>query len=469
MWTVHEGDALDVLRKLPDCSAHALVTDPPAGISFMGREWDGDKGGRAQWVAWLAAILTEARRVLRPGAHALVWALPRTSHWTACALEDAGFEVRDVLVHLHGQGFPKNLDVSKAIDKAAGAPRPVVGTRKLTGKARVLKGGNFDGGYDGRELTEDYALTAPATDAAATWQGWGTALKPAAEHWILARVPLEGTVASNVLEHGTGAINVDGCRVGSELITAHGGGVNGQGRTYARGAGIPAIHVGRWPANVVLSGDAPELLDAQSGEREAGVMPARASGMGYHGGAKGTHTGVRIVLDSGGASRFFYCPKAATSERYAHLSCNCETPDLTAWESAPDAAPSPHTRAPRGSSTLDLFAELSATTPAKAVGAGVVVPAGSPLSVRRSVCAKCSGAVRSESHPTQKPVELMRWLVRLVTPPGGTVLDCFAGSGTTLLACLAEGMDCIGIERQPEYAALARERAHTAAPLLQGR
>lgn len=195
---------------LRENSVDSMVTDPPAGIGFMGKAWDGDRGGRDDWVGSMANTFRECLRVLKPGAHALVWALPRTSHWTATALEDAGFEIRDIITHHFGSGFPKSLDVGKAIDRAAGVEREVIGMRP-----------RFPDGTRGarprpEKFTNRYArgmadlgglveVTAPATDAAKQWQGWGTALKPASEHWILARAPLaESTIASNVLKFGTG-------------------------------------------------------------------------------------------------------------------------------------------------------------------------------------------------------------------------------------------------------------------------
>lgn len=187
MVELHLGDCLDILKTLPDISIDALITDPPAGIAFMGKSWDSDKGGRNAWILWMRERMEQCYRVMKPGAHGLVWALPRTSHWTATALEDAGFEVRDTVVHLFGTGFPKSLDVSKAIDKAAGAEREVVGHlggRYSTPK-QDIRGGNFVG--SDKPSIDVGVITAPATPAARQWQGWGTALKPAHENWILIR------------------------------------------------------------------------------------------------------------------------------------------------------------------------------------------------------------------------------------------------------------------------------------------
>jgi hypothetical protein len=215
-----EGDCLEHLKELETNQFDALLTDPPAGISFMGKEWDDDKGGRDHWVSWMSDVMRECLRVLKPGAHGLVWAIPRTSHWTATALELAGFEIRDVVTHLFGSGFPKSLDISKAIDKSKGAEREVVGKKPIayadsncwSEPNKNVDVGGFGSndncyGNDSEEWSvKNNPITAPATDLAKQWQGWGTALKPASEHWILIRKPLsEKTVAKNVENVGGSA------------------------------------------------------------------------------------------------------------------------------------------------------------------------------------------------------------------------------------------------------------------------
>lgn len=425
--SLYLGDCLDVLRTLPDESVDAVVTDPPAGISFMGRDWDGDLGGRDRWIAWHAERLAEAARVLKPGGHALVWALPRTSHWTAMAVEDAGLEIRDCLTHLFGSGFPKSLDVGKAIDKAAGAERKVIGPPRGIGgrdpaKHAVLPGDEVYAGAWGNRWAANE--TAPATAEAARWDGWGTALKPAAEHWWLARRPLAGTVAANVLEHGTGALNIGACRTAvTDSVNARrnkGTGLGYQSGDAQRGAWDGAA--GRWPTNVVFShpplvvdgevvGDAcaegcvdgcpVAELDRQSGILTSGANPTRRNSDKFcdaYGDFKGqTECIPARGADSGGASRFFptfrYAAKAPASERP-------KLPDGTAW-------------------------------------------------------------------PTVKPVALMRWLVRLVTPPGGVVLDPFAGTGTTAEAAVVEGFRALLIERDRKAAELIKIRlAKPIAPVL---
>jgi len=377
---LYRGDSADLLSVTHPGSVHAVVTDPPAGIGFMGKDWDKDKGGRDAWVAWLAGIMRGAFEALKPGGHALVWALPRTSHWTATALEDAGFEIRDVVVHLFGTGFPKSHDVAKAIAK---------------GHAEQRHG--------------------------ADWQGWGTALKPASEHWILARKPLDGTVAANVLEHGTGGLNVDGCRIAYASEADRAAAIVPQPDFHSakglctmldagrRNGEMFDPRGGRWPANVTLDEEAAAMLDEQSG-----TIKSRAGGVagwqrgGYVGGAYEpiARTGYD---DSGGASRFFYVAKVSRKERDAGV----ETVRDAGVETVRDAGGAQHT-----------------------------------ASVR----------LANNHHPTVKPTALMRWLCRLITPPGGTVLDMFAGSGSTGLAAIAEGFRFIGIEREAEYADIAKAR-----------
>lgn len=420
------GDCLEMLKTLPDASVHAVVTDPPAGIAFMGKEWDEDKGGRDEWIAWLAAVMRECRRVLKPGGHALVWALPRTSHWTGMALEDAGFEVRDSLHHIFGSGFPKSLSVSKAIDKDAGAVREVVGTYK--GASNIGKGStnSYIAAQVGTATTVQ--ITAPATEAAKQWDGWGTALKPSHEVWWLARKPLAGTVAANVQEHGTGALNIDGCRVGfqSEADKArayvknattkqHGGGaVPDAGSNSPR---IPFEYeqnaAGRWPPNLLLShtpdctedGDCADTCAVAEMDRQSGLAAPKESRTGRRGGTRGWHGAEGFgnpdqiktwpADPGGGASRFFpvfrYEPKAASADKEHGLEY-------------------------RGNDK------------------------------------------RGNTHPTPKPTALMEWLIRLITPPGGTVLDPFMGSGTTGVAATKLGCGFVGCEREREYFEIAQAR-----------
>jgi DNA modification methylase len=431
---VIHGDALDVLRALDSDSVDAVVTDPPYGISFMGKQWDQPgrygsqrRGGEdrpftagavgadhltttersasmhagkydlspsamASYQMWCAAWAYQCLRVLKPGGHLLSFGGARTWHRLTAGVEDAGFEIRDSIAWLYGSGFPKSMDVSKAIDKAAGAERAVVGSK--TGLPGYSLAENRPGGRQAygewTDAEAECAITAPATDAAHQWQGWGTALKPAFEPIVVARKPFKGTVAANVQEHGTGALNIDGCRVGDEVITQHGRGdsenTSMSGRNYAEPAG--RAWSGRWPTNVVLDDATATELDEQTGVSvsRAGRRNAPKEA-GTYGAFAGDDPDRIGHADSGGASRFFpvfrYQAKAPAKER------------------------------PR---------------------------------------------VDGVAHPTVKPLELMRWLVRLVTPPDGLVLDPFAGSGTTGEACLLEGFRALLIEREADYLPLIHAR-----------
>lgn len=345
-WEVRHGDCRDVMRSLPPESVDAIVSDPPYGLSFMGKEWDHGVPGVEFW--------TEALRVAKPGAHLVAFGGTRTYHRLAVAIEDAGWEVRDCLSWLYGSGFPKSLDVSKAMDKTAGVEREVIGYQRLTGTAAIsgdtgrasvaASGGSSIG------AVKMSPITAPATDAAKRWHGWGTALKPAWEPIILARKPLTGTVAANVTQYGTGAINVDGSRIGE-----------------------------RWPANVCLDDDAAAVL--------------------------------------GEPSRFFYTAKVSRREREAGL----------------DGMPKDGKRVILASSGRTM------------VDGEWVETHSEPMP-------------RTNHHPTVKPITLMRWLCRLVTPPGGLILDPFNGSGSTGCAAVLEGFRYLGAELEAEYVEIARRR-----------
>ena len=430
--TLYHGDCLEVLAELPDASVDAVVTDPPYGLEFMGKEWDapwadsgvnadagfrggglnqtkglpsftgstnpkcltckGTRRGRRDGTAkvavclcpdggrfpntravemrafqdWCAAWTAECLRVLKPGGHLLAFGGSRTWHRLAAAVEDAGFEIRDSIAWLYGSGFPKSLNVSKAIATGGGRPedirRAAMGDDYApSGRGRV----NYDhgGGSTMNGSVKDFPLTPDAE----RWQGWGTALKPAFEPIVVARKPLAGTVATNVLQYGTGALHIDACRTAMSEADSE------CDRTH-----------GRWPTNVILDDTTAADLDKQTGVSRSRVGKPRA-------GAAGDGWGMRATGaeydDEGGASRFFpvlhYEAKATTAER------------------------------PK---------------------------------------------VNGVQHPTVKPLDLMQWLVRLVARPGALVLDPFAGSGTTLEACIAEGMRCIGIEREEKYLALIQQR-----------
>jgi DNA modification methylase len=606
--TLHGGDSREVLATLETASVDSVVCDPPYGLEFMGKEWDrltyaggnpsmksgeraikdrGDGewqpgstyGGRQknprcrrcgklsrgngsckcpspdwsyrhdesgfQMQAWHLSWATEAFRVLKPGGHLVAFSGTRTYHRLACAIEDAGFEIRDQLAWAYGSGFPKSLDVSKAIDKAAGAEREVVGnTAELSGRTIGL--GTSDGFHGGIVSGHCRDVTAPATDAARQWQGWGTALKPAWEPIVLARKPLIGTVAANVLAHGPGALNIDGCRIGTDddlnggayaevggrdvsSSLRQGSGMNVAGKTTGREFQQP---LGRWPANLLHDGS----------EEVVGLFPVEAGGAGGSPRDKrGTRGlcfgdgleagGERVVLnDSGSAARFFYTVSTendpwlkdhlgrASSLAHARPAASSISLQSAAAVSALSHAVatsavgltlnSASYRAPSTTVTPSEFARISASVtelmqsfvrrrslglpPARlslscnlaSIAAelkqtGTIAITISPstssgsadavtfdIIVTNSELGEVGSAPRfhytskadatdrlGSRHPTVKPIDLMQWLVRLVTPKNGTCLDPFAGTGTTGEAAWREGMRAILIEREEEYQA----------------
>ena len=439
------GDCLERLRELPACSVDACVTDPPYGLSFMGRKWDYDVPSKEIWEQCL--------RVLKPGGHLLAFACTRTQHRMAVNIEDAGFEIRDMIAWVYGSGFPKSLDVGKAIDKCNGetgrllkftewmrttgltarqvdkitgtnmgghyltaasqpaiptpalwtllrphcgdvpewvdqlverveAEREVVGTKEWSNSAS-----HFVPGEDHSQRVR-LDITAPATPEAQQWDGWGTALKPALEPITVARKPFKGTVANNVLTHGTGAMNIDGCRVEGVVPKTTQGQASSAGTIYGSDQRelreFEPHAAGRWPANLIHDGS-DEVVGLFPAGRSSGVYSA----VDHHEGGNvqgvtnfaGKGTPATMYDDTGSAARFFYCAKASKADRN-----------------------------------------------------------------------------EGNTHPTVKPTDLMRYLCRLVTPPGGIVLDPFMGSGSTGKAAMLDGFRFIGIEREAEYLEIAKQR-----------
>lgn len=400
------GDCIEMLKTLEDSSVDSIVTDPPYELGFMGKHWD------STGIANSVELWRECLRVLKPGGHLLAFSGSRTYHRMTCAIEDAGFEIRDQIMWIYGSGFPKSLDVSKAIDKAPGAERERY--------ERPAFGGTFS---DDNGTTYGTALcNTPATDAARQWHGWGTALKPAHEPICMARKPLIGTIAENVLAHGTGALNIDGCRVGSEVRHASytsfaacsGNQLGAPGTAEARRGtqGDAKEYVGRWPANLIHDGSE-EVLRAFP---DAPCQLANAKNDGASGDNRiygslrniTTHSEVRID-GSASAARFFYCAKASRADRNEGL--------------------------------------ISSNRPATGNGATMRECEDSDWKSRNG-----------NHHPTVKPTDLMRYLCRLVTPPGGTVLDPFMGSGSTGKAAVLEGFGFIGIDQDQEYVEIAKKR-----------
>jgi DNA modification methylase len=477
-YQILHGNNLDILPTLADNSIDSIVTDPPYELGFMGKKWD------SSGIAYSVELWQQCLRVLKPGGHLLSFGGTRTYHRVAVAIEDAGFELRDSIAWLYGSGFPKSLDVSKAIDKLGGisaeqaefakalkeaksqtnmtisdlngvlgrktsnlwshfvgdvqpqlpsvenywklksvlpisdkwdslflpeAEREVIGS-KMSG---IANKDEKERHTIGASKAIEVDITAPSTPEAQQWQGWGTALKPAFEPVIVARKPIEGTVANNVLKWGTGGLNIDGSRIGR----AEGDNSSAGNRTATFGTqdtnsggdgsgGWTQNDSGRWPANIILDPYTAELLDEQSGDRQAGAFPKRADRTTNQIFKYGLQErDERINLDSGGASRFFYVAKASKRDRNEGLE------DLS--------------DKPAGS--------LNMRTDEHSVANGMdTKPA-------------------KNFHPTVKPTSLMEYLIKLVTPPNGTVLDPFTGSGSTGKAAILQGFDFIGIEMTEEY------------------
>jgi len=417
--TLLQGDCLERMKEMPDNSVDSIVTDPPYGLSFMGKKWDYDVPSEEVW--------RECLRVLKPGGHLLAFAGTRTQHRMAVRIEDAGFEIRDLIMWCYGSGFPKSLDVSKAIDKAAGAEREVVGVKNTPFK--IKNDHAFDKSRQGWIDENGYrtkSITAPATEAAQQWQGWGTALKPALEPITVARKPLgEKTVAANVLAYGTGAINVDGCRVGHnepiKVMKAQAGGdkVYGQSGRHEETTELKAN--GRWPANFLHDGS--DEVVAGFPQTKSGKMKQHIDGGNFNVYGKQYPRDVETIGDAGSAARFFYCAKASKADRDE----GCEGMPLQA----------------------SYMVENGNKTAAAANG------------VRYDRATR-----QRNNHPTVKPTALMRYLCRLVTPPEGIVLDPFMGSGSTGKAAMLEGFQFIGIERDPEYYKIAEARIKAVEPKL---
>lgn len=406
-WRVEHGDCRDLLRTLPDASIDSIVTDPPYELGFMGKSWD------STGIAYQVDVWRECLRVLKHGGHLMAFGGSRTYHRLACAIEDAGFQIRDQIMWVYGSGFPKSLDVSKAIDKQAGAERSKI---PATGSLHKNRNLNDDGWSKINEPNPLMDSTLPVTDAAKQWAGWGTALKPAHEPIVLARKPLDGTVAQNVIWYGTGALNIDGCRVGDESVQTNRYNAKGDMTSFhGSQAGNPyvsSVHSGRFPANFIHDGSDEVLeLFPDSASTSGGRSGTNANPMSWteqnHRRQRGGHD------DSGSAARFFYCAKANKKDR---------NEGLDDFEPKRDAD--------------------------RITDDGVV---GDNPRNR-------SNTEKVNHHPTVKPTMLMRYLCRLITPPDGVVLDPFTGSGSTGKAAMAERLRFIGFDQSAEYVAIAQAR-----------
>jgi len=461
------GDSLERLKELPDNSVDSVVCDPPYGLSkepdiaevmqhwingdkyehksngFMGKSWDSFVPGPEYW--------REVYRVMKPGAHALVFAGTRTWDLMSCALRFAGFENRDTIASFggppglawtFGSGFPKSHNVSKALDRLAGAEREVVGTMKAKLPTSNGKFATDEWSIEAGKF-RDINITAPATDAAKQWDGWGSALKPAWEVVLVFRKPLgESTLAKNILKHGTGAINIDASRINFDAAK-EGAGI----RAFSKGSGLQTAEnvggeflsaantkakqnslakdslertqsQGRWPANVLFDEEAAAVLDEQSGVcKSGGSQHERSLAQAECYGEYTSGRNASRAPDSGGASRFFYVAKASKRERNAGL------------EGMPEREKS-------------------------------IYSGGIPSAVNSDPRGMSGGGSRpaANHHPTVKPIKLMEYLVRMITPPGGCVLDPFLGSGSTLVAAQRLGFNGIGIEMNSEYLEIAKKR-----------
>lgn len=414
-FVVNHTDCLVYLKTVADNTFDSVVTDPPYGLGFMGKNWDKALPDKEIW--------KECLRVLKPGGHMVVFGAPRIYHRLTCQIEDAGFEVRDCLMWLFGSGFPKSLNVSKAIDAAAGAEREVIGFDASRVRPNRLYEGGAIGNVGGTGKVSDRTdngatITAPSTAEAILWEGWGTALKPAYEPILLVRKPLEGTVASNVLKWGTGGLNIDGCRIGKRVPgslskTTKRTAMTGPMMSDSLENSGHNENIGRWPANIVLDEEVGNVLDEQTGTLTSGspgtrrkqhATTAMAGKLGL------TNQQEVGYADSGGASRFFYCAKTSKSERELGLE---DQESKTVKDGRKAKADNPRLR---------------------------------------------GETERKNTHPTVKPISLMSWLVRLVTPQGGTVLDPFTGSGSTGCATVQEGFNFVGCELEEEYVKIARLR-----------
>lgn len=570
MYTPHfliiNDDCLHTLREMEDNTVDALITDPPAGISMMSKAWDNNKGGRDKWIEWLSSIMEEALRVLKPGAHGLVWSLPRTSHWTGMALEKAGFEIRDKITHyfsnqecaekfwtsldeeqrklfllalpdesgvehLFGSGFAKSLDVSKKIDKHFGAEREVVGRRHHPTLKDVTKiqRQNSSQYHATNPIKDEWDITAPATEQAKQWEGWGTALSPGAEHWWLVRKPFKGTVVQNVLEHGTGGIDIDRSRVKvkgrrpKNVIFSHHSSCECIGKKRVKGSGTskethpiykgePATNFYRsnsysgnyygdldldgvetvedwecaaecnecgysWKSEKVEPGRCPECksfdtrwlcpvkaLDIQANKLKSGggVKTLKGSNESMSGWKEIRNQGPKYDASKGNASRYF---KTFETEDW-HCAAGCPCGYIWATEEL-TKCPECGCHKTKWVCTVKLLSEQSGKLKSGALAGQIRKDNKNVYGKRFFYCAKastkdrtCDGKVENK-HPTVKSQKLMKYLVKLITPPKGVVLDPFMGSGSTGLAALSEDRTFIGMEKDEESfdTALARLRA----------
>jgi len=423
---VIHGDCFEVLKDIPDNYFESLITDPPAGISFMGRDWDNHKGGMLNWINWFSEIMNECLRTMKPGACGLVWSIPRTSHWTGMALELAGFRLIDIIHHCQGSGFPKGQDIGKMLDKLTGKEREVIGIGSHCGLHSKGGSNNFtDDNWNAINRFGDYSLiTAPATPEAKQWDGWKTpALKPAVEGWWLVQKPIsESSIAKNILKHGVGGLNIEACRIGIDkgdnIKSKNPHTVNKivfkKERKESLDNTLYDPDIGRYPANLILSCGTDCKGDNHSTDCPVSVI-------GEQSGVCTTGSGHKTTGDTS----YFVGLKKRENIPYCHGSKGTAARYFKQLPFDPETVSS-------------VYYSTKASTNDRS----------------------CGGTVENV-HPTVKSRYLMKYLIQLITPEGGIVFDPFAGSGTTALACKELGRNYICIEKEREYVDIIHQRLNT--------
>jgi site-specific DNA-methyltransferase (adenine-specific) len=416
-FNLFEGNCLQVMKTMDADSIDSIVTDPPYELGFMGKSWD------SSGIAFNVEVWQEALRVLKPGGHLIAFSGSRTYHRMAVAIEDAGFEIRDQIMWVYGSGFPKSHNISKTLDKSES---------NEVWENNAYGGGNSKCDKCGKWMISGSPCQCPKpiiefkTAAAKQWQGWGTALKPAHEPMVLARKPLVGTVANNVLTFGVGGLNIDATRVAAtETLARPFNEANNQTFGKYEKFGNPIEPAGRFPANFIHDGS-DEVLELFP-DSKGGAYPAKRGQAINTAFASGQETegGFRAMGDSGSAARFFYCAKASNKDR---------------------------------NEGLDGFVGKEVGAKGNGLARQCATCGASVLDGCQCVDRTFVNPTRQNHHPTVKPTTLMQYLVRLVTPPNGIVLDPFLGSGSTGKAAMYEGLNFVGIELTPEYLPIAKAR-----------
>lgn len=504
MSAIFHSDCLEALRKMKADTFDSLVTDPPAGISFMGKEWDDDKGGRDQWIAWLTEVMRECYRVMKPGAHGLVWALPRTSHWTATALENAGFEVRDRVQHIFGTGFPKSLDVSKAIDKAAGVEGPIVGKNPAFRERQLEHDANWE------TAMRPAHKRGPGSEDAKQWEGWGTALKPACEDWFLIHKPkefpkwlenvpsvgnslsptpaalsavtgrlvqvsatmqraalaIENTLQSGKAENGsevTDTLLSALSEAATDLSTVWSWNNTSGGDLDVAKTCITLMELKRTidskissylaslstPNDITLSPNAEDYWLIRKPLSEKTVA---ANVLKYGTGALNIDAS-RVVTSAADAKAMERCNTPGSGRNKVHMATEGSV-------GRPSVSGVMDTTQGRFPSHLVLGCACSTDVHDEACAVRVLDEQAKQEASRFFYCAKASKADKGadNKHPTVKSTKLMEYLIRLITPLGGMVLDPFMGSGSTGVAALRLGFRFVGIEHEKCSVRTAKRR-----------